>query len=190
MPAQAAAEATPTTEDRPGVTPGADGAGQEPRQESAHNDTIESLPEWAQRTIADLRKENAARRQANDEAKRKAAEEKLAAEQKWQELAEQRQQEIERLTATATRYSALSEMVRKQVDGEIAQWPDEVKSLRPAGDEVEAVIAWVEKARAVANKLKAAPPTPGQGAAPRPSGQGVAADQRAKSEFERVIRGL
>lgn len=171
MPVQATAE---TAEERPGVTPGADGGGQEPRQESASTDTVESLPEWAQKTIQKLRQENAARRQAVDEERRKAAEEKLAADQKWQELAAQRGQEIERLSATATRYSALSDTLRKQIDIEVAGWPDEVKSLRPESDEVETVMQWLEKARPIVAKLRTTPATaaPGQGAAPRPSGQG------------------
>lgn len=152
--------------------------------------TVASLPEWAQKMVADLRQENANRRKHEQEAKAKAEEDKLAAERKWQELAEQRGQEIAALKTTAERYTALSGQLRTQVEAEIAQWPDEVKGLKPAGDDAEGLIDWANKARAVVLKMRSAGSQPGQGVTPKPAGQGIANEQQAKREFERMVRGF
>ena len=64
---------------------------------------IEELPEWAQALVKDLRKESAAHRTAKkqaEEAARVAAEQQLADEKKWQELAEARGQKLADLEAT------------------------------------------------------------------------------------------
>jgi len=155
-----------------GTTLAAAATAQDAAPTTPAEESVASLPEWAQKMVSDLRQENANRRKREQEAKVKADEDKLAAERKWQELAEQRGQEIAALKTTAERYTVLSGQLRTQVEAEIAQWPDEVKGLKPAGDDVEAIVEWVEKARPIVSKLKAAPPAPGQGAAPRPSAQG------------------
>ncbi len=175
-----------------GMTPVANGAGVTPGPENAPaTDTIESLPEWAQKVIKDLRTENMTRRQAADEARRKAEDDRLATERKWEELAGQRKQEIDRLNTIASRHNALSESLLRQIENEVAGWPEEVKSLRPGDADVEAVMAWLEKARPLVAKLRPSPPTPGVGATPRPAGSAVMADDRKlRADFERTIRRM
>ena len=164
--------AVETTENTPaGATP-ADGASVTPPQTDAPAaDTVESLPDWAQRHIRELRAENEKRRKGEAESKRKAEEEKLAAEAKWQHLAEERGTKLSDLKQVAERYERLSTQLRQQVETEVGTWPDEVKSLRPTSGDAETLLEWAEKARPIVAKLSSTPPAPGQGAAPRPTGQ-------------------
>lgn len=158
---------------------------------AAKADDVQSLPEWAQRLIKDLNKENAGRRKAADEAAAKVKaddEAKLAESQQWQKLAEQRKQELDALTAVSDRYTALSTEITTALEAEIAAWPEEIKTLRPADADAATLLIWVKGARPLAAKL-AAPttPAPGQSPAPKPAGNGLVADAaRQKAALQQV----
>lgn len=138
---------------------------------------VKSLPEWAQKHVRELRKENAdwRKRESESESARKTAEEaRLADEKKWQELAENRGKEAAALKQKADAYDALQARLLEQVKAEVAQWPDEVKGMAPAEEEGGAAwLAWAEKARPLAAKLTA--PAPAQGNPLNPPAQGKAA---------------
>ncbi len=154
---------------------------------------IDALPAWAQQTIRDLRKEQASRRKAaqDAEAAAKAAEEKqLAERQEWQKLAEQRAAELASLTPVAERYAALSSEITAQIEAEIKTWPAEVIALRPADADAVALMTWAKTARPLAQKLTTAgqPPAPGQGQTPKPAGNASRADVNRQQAASAQVR--
>ena len=152
--------------------------------------TVESLPAFAQKIIKDLRDENKKRREALDEAKRKAEEDKLAEAQQWQTLAEKRAAELSEAQAKITALDAVTARVIASAEAEIDKWPAEVKALRPAEASAAALLDWIDQARPLAAKLTAPPPAPGAGPTPKPSTAGnLASDlrQRAQATIQRTF---
>lgn len=191
------------------TTPNQDpNAGQAPAPEAEHKpatpapdaaaDGIDALPDWAKKEIKDLRREAAERRratQAAEEAAKKAADQKLADDQKWKELADQREAEIASLKTSAEKYAALAATVTAAMEAEIAAWPEEIKALKPAGADVDQLAAWMQQARPIVVKLQGAQqaPAPRPGAAPAPKPAGTAPDkaaQEAIAKFRQDIRNL
>lgn len=189
-------QASTTTNQTDGATPTAADptpTGATP-EDSQPQETIESLPEWAQTLVKKLRKENEKRRQDADAERTKAEEARLAEQQKWQELAAKREQERDELKPYKDRYEALAAQQRAALLAETAKWPAEVKALLPGDDaDVGALGDAVEKARALVAALTAkTDAAPGHGQTPLPAGKAGAgkqteADRRA---FERMIRSF
>lgn len=147
---------------------------------------METLPEAARKLIADLRAENAAHRRAKQEseAAAKAAEDKrLEAEKQFEQLAQQRAARIAELEPIASRYESLAAKLTADMEKEIAKLPAEIKAMRPDGD-LDTLIEWTEKARALAAKMQAAA-APGHAAPPRP-----AADGRPSQDQARIIANM
>lgn len=106
-------------------------------QEEQQAGTVQELPDWAQTHIKELRQENAKHRTAKktaDKAAQEKDEERLAAQEKWQELAEQRGTrvtELESVEEQAKRYSkALGEVLeqmRKDVPDHIVALLDKIE---------------------------------------------------------------
>lgn len=108
-------------------------------------------------------------------AEAKAAEDRLKEQAKWQELAEQRQGELDALRPKAQLADDLSTKLRTQIDAEIAKWPDSVKAVAPAADApITAWLDWVEKGRALVKELtENKQPVHGNGRPPvKPAGPG------------------
>ena len=189
---------TPATNPAEGVTPDANTTpnGATPDGNAAQAETVEALPEWAQKLVKDLRKENEKQRQRNADEKRKADEDKLAEQQKWQELAAKREQERDALSAEAKnykeRYEALAAQQRAALTAETAKWPREVRDLLPDAEaDVNAYGAAVEKARPLVAALTAkTDAAPGHGTTPAPAAKaGTAAEQdAARKRMAQMVR--
>ena len=185
---------TPATNPAEGVTPDANTTpnGATPDGNAAQAETIESLPEWAQKLVKSLRKENEKRRQEADTERRQAEEKRLADEQKWQELAAKREQERDELKPYRERYEALAAQQRAALAAETAKWPKEVRDLLPDAEaDVNAYGAAVEKARPLVAALTAkTDAAPGHGTTPAPAAKaGTAAEQdAARKRMAQMVR--
>lgn len=132
---------------------------------------VEALPDWAQREIAELRREAHTHRKAKAaaEAAAKAAEDnRLAEEKRFQELAEKRASRIAELEPIAEKYQRLTDRMIADMEAEIAKFPAEVKAMRPNGADLDSLIDWTEKARKLAAAITAQQ-TPGAGPLPKPA---------------------
>jgi hypothetical protein len=132
------------------------------------------------------RERSKAEREAQ-KAKDEADQASMKEQAKWKELAEQHEakvKELEPLTTTqAERLTQFEQLIAKQLETEIKDWPKELKDLDPGKEtDLLARMAWVEKSRPLAQKLAAVPPAPGNGRLPRPAGAAgmEAADQAAR----------
>lgn len=125
-----AVDATPTT-------PTAQG-GQEPPQ------VDKTFPaEYVQQ----LRQEAASYRtklKEFEESQKKAEEERLAQQQEWQKLAEQRAAEIESLRPFQERYNAMLEAVRAGNEKKLEAIPETMKTLVPPIDDPVALGQWLD----------------------------------------------
>lgn len=184
-----------TTNPADGVTPDAPVAkpdGKTPDGNPAQPETVESLPDWAQRLVKDLRKENEKRRQAIDNERQQAEEKRLADEKKWQELAEQRAKERDEYKPYRERYEALATQQRAALMAETAKWPAEVKALLPGDDaDVQVLADAVAKARALVAALNGKTVEQAQGAhglPPRAVGQDGKERETARREMAATVR--
>lgn len=181
---------TLTTGTTPAVTDGATPASIEAPATTEPPADVESLPAFAQKIIKDLRDENKKRRQALDDAKRKAEEDKLAADAQWQTLAEKRAAELSEAQARIAALDAVTARVISSAEAEIEKWPAEIKALKPADAPAAALLDWIDQARPLVAKLTAPPPAPGAGPTPKPSNAGnLTADlrQRAQATIQRTF---
>lgn len=168
--------ATPTEKKTDAAQPGAE--------------EISALPKWAQDIVHELREENAKRRKAADAAEaatRKQEEERLAAEKKWQELAELKGKEAETLKAKADAYEALQAQLVEKAKAESAKWPAEVVALLPdAAVDGSGYVAAVEKARALVEKMQEAPKG-GNPANPAGAGAAQVVKESVRTENARFV---
>lgn len=126
------------------------------------------------------------------EKERKQAEEQRAKEQgDWQRLAEQRGTELESLKGKAEAADTYAAKLNGLIEAEIAQWPEELRALDPGKDALDARLAWVEKSRALAQRLgalpKAADTDAGKGnrpaSTPQPGGTDQGGQQRPQQTY-------
>jgi len=187
-PTQQGGETPHTDQPQNGTAPGAPTGNAGGQAQAGAPGRVEELPEWAQGLVKELRKENAARRKAEEEATKAAQaaqEADLAQRQEWQTLAEKRKAELEALQPKAAAYEALAAELSAEVRAEIAKWPAEVRGMAPdEGADLAALRAWAKKARPLAEQLAAKPATPGNGPAPRPAA-GTQAEEAARAQFAR-----
>ena len=154
-------------------------------------ESVDALPAWAQKMIADLRGEAASNRKKVQDERKQAEEKRLADQQQWEQLATQRAAEIAALSEQNTRLQALADRIRGEIDAEAKAWPAEIAALRPATDDPAQLLEYRERARVLVGKLNAATnPAPGNGKAPTPAGQGRADMEKARKDFERAIRNF
>lgn len=158
-------------------------------------ESVDALPDWAQKMIGELRKENASHRTAKQtaqEAAAKAEEARLENERNFQQLAEQRKAKIEELSAQTEAQAALAadltRILGERIQTEIAGWPEEITAMAPQGEtDPRVLFAWVEQARPLAAKLQQAGQTPGNGGGPKPAGtRSRAAEQVAQAQRAHV----
>lgn len=127
---------------------------------------IETLPDWAQKLIREVRTEAASHRTALREAERtaKAADEARLAEQgEYKKLAEDRAQRVAELEPVAQEVEALRVKVEQfekatlaRIAAEIAEWPEGMRAVVEKARDVEEKAAVVEHLRsAVAELAKA-----------------------------------
>lgn len=127
---------------------------------------IETLPEWAQKLIREVRTEAASHRTALRDAERtaKAAEEARLAEQgEYKKLAEDRAKRVAELEPAAQEVEALRAKVEQfekatlaRIAAEIAEWPEGMRAVVEKAKDVEEKAAVVEHLRsAVAELAKA-----------------------------------
>lgn len=165
--------------------------GSTPASPATPPESVDALPSWAQKMIADLRGEAATNRKKVQEERKQAEEKRLADQQQWEQLATQRAAEIAALSEQNTRLQALADRIRSEIDAEAKAWPAEIAALRPATDDPAQLLEYREKARVLVGKLSAAAnPAPGNGKAPTPAGQGRADMDKARKDFERAIRSF
>ena len=153
--------------------------------------TVETLPDWAQKEIRELRKEAAANRKAKQEAQEaisKAEEDRLAKERNFEELATKRQAKINELEAQAALAADLTGILSARIQAEIKEWPKEITDMAPPEPVDPRVLqAWVDQARPLVAKLQQAGQTPGNGGRPTPTGtRNRAAEQVAQAQRDYV----
>jgi chromosome segregation ATPase len=132
-------------------------------------ENVDALPDWAKSLFAELRAENAAHRKAKqkaDEEAKAAEEQRLEAERKFEQLAQQRAARVAELEPIAERYNALAAKLTADLEAQIEKLPAEIKQMKPATADLDDLIDWAEKARQLAAKMQAAA-SPGHGAAPK-----------------------
>lgn len=190
-----------TTETPPtaGTTP--DGEPQEDGSTTKETKTedIKSLPEWAQKKIGALNAE--ARQNRLDKQKalddKKASEEATLKEQNnYKALYEKAEKELSELKPKAAQTEELNELLMSRINAEIADWPEEVKSMAPDGEVSAAeMVKWLEKAKPLALKvMKGAETTtqersvkPGNLSGPKPTEKGRQENRLANGNNEPVI---
>lgn len=115
---------------------------------------VNALPAWAQKAIADLRKESASHRKAKTEAERAAAAqaEQAAKDQgKWKELYEQAEPQ-------AKRAASLEKFIADMVAAELDAVPDRIKTIVPAFDDPLKTLDWLRTAKAAGILAKPSAP--------------------------------
>lgn len=188
---QAGTTTTPVLDAGSQTPPATDGS--TPASPATPPESVNALPSWAQKVIADLRGEAATNRKKVQEEERKQAKEKrLADQQQWEQLATQRAAGIAALSEQNTRLQALADRIRSEIDAKAKASPARaIPALRPATDDPAQLLEYREKARVLVGKLNAASnPAPGNGKTPTPAGQGRADMEKARKDFERAIRSF
>lgn len=181
-------EPTPQTGGEPGSSANGDGKGGTPAAGSGDEKKPESS--FTQADVDRIVKERLGEQKRKLE--QDAAEAKAKEQGQWKELADQREtrvKELEPLAEQATRYR---DLLNQHLEAQIAGWPDEVKALDPGKDKLDERLAWVEKSKALAERLKAAPTAPSTeaGAGNRPSrageGKGDDGSKTTNYRFQRA----
>lgn len=92
------------------------------------------------------------------DASKKGKEEALKQAGEWQALAEQRGQELAALQGAAEQRDAYAGALNAVIEAQIADWPKEVKALDPGKNKLTERIAWVQSAKALAERLQQTTP--------------------------------
>lgn len=127
-----------------------------------------------ERAIDDrLKRERAKNEAAQTKAAQEAEDRRKVEQGEWQKLAEERKTQLEQLAPKGELADRLSEIVAKQLEAEIAAWPESVRSIMPGDDSpLLERLGWAERTRPLAQELMAAqgtgqnngaavPPAPG-----------------------------
>lgn len=104
----------------------------------------------------------------------KAEEARLAADKKFEELAETRRKRLEevepQLTELEAKVQAYEAVETKRIAAEVKDWPKEIRELVDGAAGIEAKRQIVDKLRPTVEKATAAPPPKGTGRDPKGSG--------------------
>lgn len=108
--------------------------------------------------------------------KSKQQQEQAKASGNWEQLANDRERELVELKPQADAAKRYADHINKLIDGEIKDWSDEIKSLDPGKESLDARMAFVERSRALAARLKILPfaPNTEAGAGNQPAAQPAA----------------
>jgi len=141
---------------------------------------LDSLPLDVQLYIKDLRKDEEnikgklrqyeAQQKKQEEAAKAALEQRLKEQGEFKALAEQHEAKVKELEPTVERYAALTSLVSDQIEAQIKDWPAEAKIFDPGKDApIESRLDWMNKAKALVDKLQTQARQPGNGPNPKPS---------------------
>lgn len=119
-----------------------------------------------------LKRERAKNEAAAAKAAKETEEQQAIKQGEWQKLAEERKTQLDALAPKAELADRLSEIVAKQLETEIAAWPESVRAIMPAEDSpLLDRLTWAERTRPLAKELMdaqgnangaaVAPPSPG-----------------------------
>lgn len=171
---------TPAPGDPPGQTPPTP-QGQTPQGQQQQKTPLTDLPPDVQDYIKLLRQEaKQTREQLEAQARAKQEEdERLKQEQgQFRDLAEQRKVRISELEPYKSRYDALADLLKGQIETQVKEWPAEahalVKGFEPAVTApIEERLAWLDKSRPIVEQFKAQKQgqAPGNSPNPQPAGQ-------------------
>lgn len=139
----------------------------------------QDTPEELKRKLALLEAKNAElvndnakyRRKQNEQeqAAQLALEKQLKEQGEFKQLFEQQQQRVQELEPVAKRYHDLSMQVAHQVEAQIKDWPDEIKTFDPGNDApIEERLTWIEKSKPLVERLQQQSRQPGNGPNPTP----------------------
>lgn len=92
------------------------------------------------------------------DASKKTKDDALKQAGEWQALAEQRGAELAGLQGVAEQRDAYAGALNAVIEAQIADWPKEVKALDPGKDKLTERIAWVQSAKALAERLQQTTP--------------------------------
>ena len=139
------------------------------------NETPNTSTDDLQREIAALKREaQSLRKQRRDqeEAEKTAKDAQLKEQGKYKDLAEQHEARVRQLEPVEQKYSQLTEILSGQIKEQIKNWPAEVMNFYPGDDApIEQRLNWMEKGKALVEKLQqqAKGQQPGNAPNPRPS---------------------
>lgn len=149
---------TPPSSDLSGQTPNPPTQTQSGTQQKT---SIDTLPADIQEYIARLRAEaEEANKKSRAEARAKAAAEeaRLKEQGEFQKLAELAEARVKELEPQLESYAKLSKQLQQQIELDIKDWPDEIKTFDPGKDApVEQRLEWVQKSKPLLEKLQAQP---------------------------------
>ena len=155
---------------------------------SSQGDTSTSIEALKQK-IAELERDNKKyrnERKQQDAAIQAAEQVRLAEQGQFKQLAEQHEARVKELEPLAQSYAALADQLGKQVEGQMKDWPAEVKAFYPGSDApIEQRLAWLEKSRALVEKLQQARSTPGNAPNPKPAGN---TPEDLRKQYEKRLR--
>lgn len=104
-----------------------------------------------------LQRERAHAQTKADKAKADAEEADKVKQGEWQKLAEERKTQIEQLAPKSELADRLQEIVAKQLETEIATWPESVRAIMPKPESsLLDRLEWAERTRPLAQELIAA----------------------------------
>jgi hypothetical protein len=117
-------------------------------------------PVYSKKKVTDL----IAKRLDEDRKKRKEETDKQALIEKenYKGLHEASEAKLKELTPKAELADKLVEISNKSIDVRIAKWPDEIKDMDPGPENIEARIAWVEKADKAVKRIEKTGPVNGE----------------------------
>lgn len=150
--------------------------------------SIDHLPAAAQEMIRSLRRESAGYRIERNEERARAAAAVEAAAAAATRLTDA-ESRAAAAAADAASYRTIGAAVTAEIEREIATWPAEVLSLRPAAAAAPDLIAWRDAHRPIVARIQAAQPAAGQTPAPSPAGSASRApDRQLADDAARKIR--
>jgi chromosome segregation ATPase len=161
-------------------------------QQQQQKTPIDALPPDVQEYIRLLRNEAKTTREqleAETRAKQQAEEERLKKRGEYEELAKKHEQRVKELEPLAQQLTTLANLVKGQIDAQIKDWPEAIKTFDPGPDaDVIARLAWMEKARPHVAPLVAQQrgQAPGNSPNPPPANQGTS--EQDVNELRRRIR--
>ena len=179
---------TPNGTDPQGQTPTNPPSGQTP---NGAKTSIDSLPADIQEYIKGLRADSKRYRdsaEAEAKAKKDAEDARLKEQGEFKALAEKHEARVKELEPVSERYGALSSLVSDQIETQIKDWPQEVKTFDPGKDApIEHRLEWLEKSKPLIAKLadQQRATNPGNGPNPQPS---AGTPDTARAAFEQKMR--
>jgi chromosome segregation ATPase len=185
---------TPQPGDPPGQTPPPQSQTQSGQllTQQQQKTPISALPTDVQDYIRLLRDEAKTTREqleARTQAEQQAEQERLKKQGEYQKLAEQHANRVKELEPLAQQLATLASLVKGQIDAQIKDWPDAIKTFDPGPDaDVIARLAWMEKARPHVAPLVAQQRGQAPGNSPNPPPAGGNTSEQDVNELKRRIR--